>query len=96
MTEQVIDDVMRNAQVWSNTGKNYASIVGNVFADYPMTNIYFFEPLFFSHIVPLSNPANTLILLCICSANLKSEGQFWQESRKSFKFGFWQTLLAEF
>jgi hypothetical protein len=47
-------------------------------------------------VVPLSNPVNTLILLCICSANLKSEGQFWQESRKTFKFGFWQTLLAEF
>jgi len=33
MTEQAIGDVMRNAQVWSNTGKNYASIVGNEFAD---------------------------------------------------------------
>ena len=33
MTEQVMVEVMRNAQVWSSTGKNHTSIVGNVFAD---------------------------------------------------------------
>ena len=57
-----------------------------------MANIHFFKP----HIVPKSNPVNILILLCICSANLKSVCQFSHAAWKSFMFGPWQTLLIGF
>jgi hypothetical protein len=60
---------------------------------FPLTNPHKGPSL---HFVPKSNPANILILFHICSANLNSASPFSQKVRKSFRFGFWQALLAGF
>ena len=38
------------------------------------------------HIVPISNPSNILILLCICIGNLKFASDFYCEKPVANKF----------